>query len=76
MTDIPTFAYEHLWHERTLRSVANTTRQAATEFLHLANEANVRAHTTLFRLEEANHALNELKQGAIRGAAVLQIVDR
>jgi propanol-preferring alcohol dehydrogenase len=73
MTPIPMFDYEHLWHERTLRSVANMTRKDADDFLALAVEAKIRAETTLFPLAEANHALDELKRGEVRGAAVLQI---
>jgi propanol-preferring alcohol dehydrogenase len=75
MSPIPQFDYEHLWHERTLSSVANTTRAAADEFLSLVSEANIRAHTDVFSLQEANRALRELKEGRLRGAAVLQIAD-
>jgi len=71
MSDIPSFPYERLWHERTLRSVANMTRQDAQEFMDLAAEAHVRSDVELFALEDANAALRQLKEDGVRGAAVL-----
>ena len=71
MSDIPSFPYERLWHERTLRSVANMTRQDAQEFIDLAAEGNVRSDVELFPLEDANDALRQLKGDGVRGAAVL-----
>jgi alcohol dehydrogenase, propanol-preferring len=71
MSDIPSFAYEHLWHERQIRSVANLTRRDGEEFLPVAREAGVRAEVTTYPLGEANHALSELRGGRVRGAAVL-----
>jgi alcohol dehydrogenase, propanol-preferring len=71
MTDIPSFSYEHLWHERTLRSVANLTRADATELLALAPRVPVRTHVTTYPLVQANRALSDLRAGAITGAAVV-----
>lgn len=71
MSDIPSFAYEDLWHERQIRSVANLTRRDGEEFLPVAREAGVHAEVTTFPLGEANHALSELRAGRVRGAAVL-----
>jgi propanol-preferring alcohol dehydrogenase len=71
MSDIPAFAYNLLWGERTLRSVANLTRQDAIDFLALAPQVPVRTEVETFPLAEANEALNRLRNGAIRGAAVL-----
>ncbi len=71
MSDIPSFPYRLLWEERTVRSVANLTRQDAREFLALAPEAGVRTHTTAYRLEQANAALDDLRSGRLTGAAVL-----
>jgi len=71
MSDIPAFPYNILWGERTLRSVANLTRQDGLEFLELAPQVPVRTRVTPFPLEEANEALNTLRDGRIRGAAVL-----
>jgi propanol-preferring alcohol dehydrogenase len=71
MSDIPSFAYELLWGERVLRSVANLTRADATEFLDLAPRVPVRTHVTTFALREAERALERLRAGALEGAAVL-----
>ncbi|HWH11015.1 MAG TPA: zinc-dependent alcohol dehydrogenase family protein [Solirubrobacteraceae bacterium] len=71
MSDIPTFAYERLWHERTLRSVANLTRADASELLAIAPRVPVRTHVTTYPLEDANRALADLRSGALVGAAVI-----
>ncbi|GAB4323293.1 MAG: zinc-dependent alcohol dehydrogenase family protein [Dehalococcoidia bacterium] len=68
---VPEFPYELLWWERSLRSVANFTREDAREFLALAAEIPVRTATDLYPLEEANTALAKLKAGEVNGAAVL-----
>ncbi len=73
MSPIPQFGYDLLYHERLVRSVANNTRQDGEDFLKLAAEIPIRTETQLFRMEEANVALNALKHDEIRGAAVLQI---
>jgi alcohol dehydrogenase, propanol-preferring len=73
MTDIPSFPYEILWGERSIRSVANLTRQDGEEFLALAPQVPVRTEVTLFPLEKANEALAALRGGEIRGAAVLVV---
>ena len=71
MSPIPEFAYELLWGERVLRSVANLTRLDGQSFLELAPEVPVRTEFEVFPLEEAVEALSRLKEGSIRGAAVL-----
>ena len=71
MSDIPSFPYRLLWEERSLRSVANLTRQDATEFLALAGRLPIRTHTIEYPLAEANHALDDLSSGRVQGAAVL-----
>jgi alcohol dehydrogenase, propanol-preferring len=71
MSDIPSFPYELLWGERVVRSVANLTRADGEEFLTLAPTIPVRTEVETFRLEEANEALDRLRSGALRGAAVL-----
>jgi alcohol dehydrogenase, propanol-preferring len=73
MSDIPSFPYELLWGERSVRSVANLTRRDGEEFLALAPEVPVRAAVDTFSLEEANDAIERLRRGAIRGSAVLTI---
>ena len=71
MSDIPAFPYEILWGERSLRSVANLTRQDGEEFITLAPRVPVRTQTTEYPLARANEALDDLRAGRVRGAAVL-----
>jgi propanol-preferring alcohol dehydrogenase len=73
MSDIPSFPYELLWEERSVRSVANLTRQDGEEFLELAPRVPVETHVEPFPLAEANDALERLRAGGISGAAVLSI---
>jgi propanol-preferring alcohol dehydrogenase len=71
MSDIPSFPYALLWEERTIRSVANLTRADGEEFLALAPQVPVRTEVETFPLAQANEALDRLRAGRIRGAAVL-----
>jgi propanol-preferring alcohol dehydrogenase len=71
MTDIPSFPYYLLWEERSIRSVANLTRRDGDEFLALAPEVPVITEVETFPLNMANQALDRLRAGEIRGAAVL-----
>lgn len=73
MSPIPEFAYDLIYLERTVRSVANYTRRDAEEFLSLAAEIPVRTEVEVYALEEANHVLQRLKRRAIQGSAVLTI---
>lgn len=73
MSEIPAFDYELLWGERAVRSVANLTRADGEQLLALAPRAGVRTSVSLFGLSEANHALDELRAGRVRGAAVLSV---
>ena len=73
MSDIPSFPYELLWEERLVRSVANLTRDDGHEFLALAPQVPVRTEVEVFELEQANEALDRLRAGEIRGAAVLRV---
>lgn len=75
MSDIPAFPYNILWGERSIRSVANLTRRDGIEFLDMAPKVPVKTEIEIFRLEEANEALNRLREGKISGAAVLTIND-
>jgi propanol-preferring alcohol dehydrogenase len=72
MSDIPAFPYRLLWEERSLASVANLTRADGREFLALAHEAKVRTTTTPYPLDQANEALDDLRNGRLEGAAVLK----
>lgn len=74
MSDIPSFPYSDLWEERMLRSVANLTRKDGYEFLTIAPEVPVHTETTTYKLEDANEALDALRSGSIKGAAVLTFV--
>jgi len=71
MSGIPSFPYRDLWHERTITSVANLTRSDGEEFLELAAKIPIRTETQTFPLEQANQALDALRNGKLRGAAVL-----
>lgn len=73
MSDIPAFPYELLWGERSVQSVANLTREDGYAFLKQLQLSPVRTQTTLFKLREANDALEQLRNGRISGAAVLVI---
>jgi alcohol dehydrogenase, propanol-preferring len=71
MSDIPSFQYDWLWGERTIRSVANLTRRDAEEFLALAPRVPVQTEVEQFPLAAANDALAALRSGRVKGAAVL-----
>ncbi len=71
MSDIPTLPYSLLWQERHLKSVANLTRKDGREFMKLASRIPLELHTTPFRLKDANKALDAIRTGRIKGAAVL-----
>lgn len=73
MSPIPTFAYELLYQERVIRSVANNTRRDGEDFLRVAAEIPIRTEVREFPLKGANEALKTLKNDAIQGAAVLRI---
>jgi propanol-preferring alcohol dehydrogenase len=73
MSDIPAFPYELLWGERTIRSVANLTRRDGIEFLELAPQVPVVTEVTPYALEELPRALDDLRHGAFRGAAVIAL---
>ncbi|HEX3454927.1 MAG TPA: zinc-dependent alcohol dehydrogenase family protein [Gaiellaceae bacterium] len=76
MSDIPSFPYELLWGERSVRSVANLTRRDAEEFMALAPEVPVRTEVEVSPLVEANEVLDRLRRGEVRGAAVLRVSGR
>lgn len=73
MSPVSKFAYDDIYWERVIRSVANNTRQDGLEFIAEAVTAKIHTHTEVFPLAEANTALLALKQDAIRGAGVLLI---
>lgn len=71
MSDIPSFPYADLWQERSLLSVANLTREDGTSFFELAGGIELHSVTQSFALEDANRALESLRRGEIKGAAVI-----
>jgi propanol-preferring alcohol dehydrogenase len=73
MSDIPAFPYEQLWGERSLGSVANLTRQDGVEFLQLAPQVPIRTEVKVYALEAANEAIDSIRDGSLRGAAVLRV---
>ncbi len=76
MSEIPAFDYDLLWGERTLGSVANLTRRDGEEFLALAPKVPVRTEVSVYALEDANAALEDIRTGRLRGAAVLKVGSR
>jgi len=73
MSDVPSFPYELLWHERTVCSIANLTRRDGEEFFAIAPRVPVRTSVQSFALAEANEALARLRAVKIHGAAVLAV---
>jgi len=73
MSAIPQMDYSLLYHERTARSVANSTRQDARDFLALASEVPLKTEVQVFSMEDANQALVAMKRSEIGGAGVLRI---
>src|SRR5438105_844141 len=73
MSPIPSFDYDLLYQERTIRSVANNTRQDGEDFLRVAAEIPIQTRVQIFSLRDAHRALNALKNDAIPGAAVLRV---
>lgn len=71
MSDIPQLPYSILWGERTICSIANLTRRDGEEFLRLASKLRIKTEVETFQLSAANEALERLRQGKVRGAAVL-----
>lgn len=75
MSDIPTFPYSILWGERVVRSVANLTRRDGDDFFAIAREIPLRIEVQSYPLDDANRALDDLRDGRVHGAAVLRIGD-
>jgi propanol-preferring alcohol dehydrogenase len=73
MSPIPSFPYELLWGERVLRSVANLTRRDGEELFGAVRDEPIRTAVEVFPLAEAETALDRLRAGRIRGAAVLSV---
>jgi propanol-preferring alcohol dehydrogenase len=73
MSDIPSFPYELLWEERSLHSVANLTRADGDGLLEAAGRTGLRTEVTTYPLENAQKALDDLREGKVEGSLVLRI---
>ncbi len=73
MSDIPSFPYELLWNERSIRSVANLTRLDGEEFFKRISGLRIETKRTIYPLERANEALADLRSGRLTGTAVLDL---
>ena len=73
MSPIPSFPYDILWGERTVRSVANLTRADASEFMSLAARLAIRTNVHPYPLAETGRALDDLRAGRFQGAAVIDL---
>lgn len=73
MSPIPEMDYNLVYNERTIRSVANSTRQDAEELLKIAAKIPIKTEVEVFPLKDANQALQHLKYSKIQGAGVLEI---
>ena len=71
MSPIPSFEYRLLWGERVLKSVANLTRADGDAFFALIDEQPVQTHVQAFALQDANAAVQALRDSRVNGAAVL-----
>jgi propanol-preferring alcohol dehydrogenase len=71
MSDIPSFPYSLLWEERSVRSVANLTREDGAGFLRVAAETRILVEAEVMALSDADLALERLRTGRVRGTAVL-----
>jgi propanol-preferring alcohol dehydrogenase len=71
MSDIPSFPYDSLWGERSICSIANLTRRDGAEFMEVAARVELRPKVEIYSLADANRALENLRRGALNGAAVL-----
>ncbi len=71
---IPEFDYDRLlWGERQIRSVANMTRSDARDFLQIASSIGLKPKVTVFALDQANEALQAIKNDRVNGAAIISI---
>ena len=70
---LPAMPYADLWWERSIRTVANVTRQDAAEFLDLAARIPITTDVETHALADANVALARLAAGEVRGTAVLVV---
>ena len=73
MSDIPSFPYSQLWEERTVRSVANLTREDGEALLEVAGQTALETRVSPYPLAEVNTALDDLRHGRFTGSAVIDL---
>lgn len=73
MSDIPSFPYKDLWEEKSIQSIANLTRNDSRDFFSMLSTVPIHTEVTIYPLEKAQQALDDLRHGKFHGAAVLQI---
>jgi len=74
MSDIPSFPYKDLWEEKSIQSVANLTREDSKEFFAAISHCRIQTEITVYPLEKADQALEDLRNGKFHGAAVIQVM--
>ncbi len=72
MTDIPSFPYEIIWNEKSIRSVANLTRADMHNFIDFIKNNKIKTHVNIYRLNELNQAISDMKGGRVKGAIVIK----
>ena len=73
MSDIPSFPYTLLWEERSLSSVANLTRKDGIDFIEIIKKFPIEVTVTPFLMEDANQPLSAIRNGTLKGSAVLKM---
>jgi propanol-preferring alcohol dehydrogenase len=71
MSPVPSFPYAILWGERSIRSVANLTRQDGEEFFRVATGVSLQVSAEPLPLVQATEGLSRLRAGLVKGALVL-----
>lgn len=71
MSDIPSLPYSLLWGERSVQSIANLSRKDGDDFFEILSLVKIKTQVETFHLDEANIALDRLRNGSIRGAVAL-----
>ncbi|MBA7708272.1 hypothetical protein ES703_117165 [subsurface metagenome] len=73
MTPIEIKDYNLVWMERSIKSLANVTRQDGLEFLSLAQKIGIKTKVEVFAFDKLPDALILVKKGQVKGNAVIQI---
>jgi propanol-preferring alcohol dehydrogenase len=73
MTDIPSFPYDLLWREKSVRSVANLTRRDGRELLEIASRVPLRPEITTYPFARIPDAIADLRAGRVHGSIVVEV---